>query len=100
MSILTYLSKIHLRHADTERRYYMSKVQQARSEQLKRRKEIYELKYHQTKQGAKGGWHNSKSIDLENDKLSFSSESKVNTQTFAEDTAEKTTVHFCHRRIQ
>jgi len=51
-------------------------------EMLQRRKVIYETIHPETKQGAKGGWHNSKTDKLENTSSDVSS--------FVADTAEKT----------
>jgi ParB-like chromosome segregation protein Spo0J len=46
---------------------------------LARRKEIYEQKYPETRNGANGGWHNNKGSNLENDILSFSSDAAKKT---------------------
>ena len=53
-----------------------------RDRQFQRRKDIYETKHPETKQGAKGGWHNNKTDKLEMENISVSS-------SFAEDTASK-----------
>lgn len=45
-----------------------------RDKQLARRKEIYEQLHPTSRQGAHGGWHNSKSSKLENEIISFSSD--------------------------
>lgn len=47
--------------------------------QIARRKEIYEIKHPATKQGTKGGWNNNKTEKLENDIVSFSSDTAKKT---------------------
>ncbi len=52
-----------------------------RAEHLKRRKEIYEAKNPETKKGAKGGWHNNKTANLESEIISFSRDAAQATKT-------------------
>jgi site-specific DNA-methyltransferase (adenine-specific) len=54
-----------------------------RDKQLARRKEIYEALHPETKQGAKGGWHNNKTEKLKKPIVGFSS-------AFIQDTSDKT----------
>lgn len=50
-----------------------------RGEILKRRKEIYEVKWPETRQGMSGGWHNNKGENLESETISFSRDTAAKT---------------------
>lgn len=47
--------------------------------ELARRKALYLMKYPETGKGSKGGWHNNKTDKLENDTVSFSSDTATKT---------------------
>jgi hypothetical protein len=80
------LDQLHAELAEIDENLVRSELNWTdRDKQFRRRKEIYEVLHPETRQGAKGGWHNNKTDKLENDTMSVS-------RSFSEDTAAKTGV--------